>query len=416
MGSFDNWIAHASRALSLGFNWLYLNPITYPGFSRSLYATKDYYRLNPAFLPDSAGHDSLQTLAPVIRSIADLGIHPMVDLVINHTSIDSLLIQEHPSWYRWDEAGKIRNPCAVDPDDPMKKTVWGDLAEVDNHHSPDRETLWGYWADLVRAYLSIGFEGFRCDAAYKVPVDLWRYLIQTAQRVNPHALFLAENLGCTIHQTRVLRKTGFHFFFNSSKWWNFEDGWCLDQHKEFEDLPSISFPETHDTERLAYVTGGKEAIQRQRYAFAATFSAGLLVPIGYEFGFQKKLDVVETQPTDWERSKFDLSSFVKAVNSLKAQTPLLQGEGHIERVVSSHSDLLLLERRSEDAPGERGWIVVNKNSVAPRPFLRESLPAGEENLWLVRLSQAERFIEPEICPQEVTLDPAEVVLFLLHEK
>ena len=37
--------------------------------------------------------------------------------------------------------------------------------------------------------------------------------------------------------------------------------------------PSISFPESHDTPRLAAETGVSEAAQRQRYALAALFSA-----------------------------------------------------------------------------------------------------------------------------------------------
>ena len=34
----------------MGFNWIFLNPIHYPGFSGSLYAVKDYYALNPLFV------------------------------------------------------------------------------------------------------------------------------------------------------------------------------------------------------------------------------------------------------------------------------------------------------------------------------------------------------------------------------
>ena len=67
--------------------------------------------------------------------------------------------------------------------------------------------------------------------------------------------------------------------------------------------PSISFPESHDTARLAAETGGDEAVQRQRYAFAAAFSAGVMMPIGYEFGFRRQVNVVETMPSDWERAR-----------------------------------------------------------------------------------------------------------------
>ena len=270
-GSYDRWLSHAVRASSLGFNWLFLNPLNYPGVSGSLYSTKDYDRLNPAFSPDDSTKVSLMDMAPVIRTIRQSGVLPMIDLVINHTAFDSPLVHQHPEWYVRDVQGRIQHPRAVDPQNPNKKTVWKDLAAIDNRGSSDRKNLWDYWASLIESYMTIGFEGFRCDAAHQVPVELWQYLIEKVRRVHPHTVFWAENLGGTVEQTRALREAGFQFFCNSSKWWNFQDSWCLEQHEEFGDLPSISFPETHDTERLAKASGGNEAIQRQRYAFAAIF-------------------------------------------------------------------------------------------------------------------------------------------------
>ncbi len=39
----------------MGFNAVYINPFHYPGFSGSLYAVKDYYRLNPRFHSGRSG-------------------------------------------------------------------------------------------------------------------------------------------------------------------------------------------------------------------------------------------------------------------------------------------------------------------------------------------------------------------------
>ena len=41
VGPADRWPDHAARAAAMGFNWLYLNPWHYPGFSGSLYAPKE---------------------------------------------------------------------------------------------------------------------------------------------------------------------------------------------------------------------------------------------------------------------------------------------------------------------------------------------------------------------------------------
>ena len=48
-GTTRQWTAHLPRIAAMRFNAVYINPFHYPGFSGSLYAVKDYYRLNPRF-------------------------------------------------------------------------------------------------------------------------------------------------------------------------------------------------------------------------------------------------------------------------------------------------------------------------------------------------------------------------------
>ncbi len=48
----------------MGFDWIYVNPFHYPGFSGSLYAVKDFHRLHP-LLQD--GGEPAKVLAPSPR-------------------------------------------------------------------------------------------------------------------------------------------------------------------------------------------------------------------------------------------------------------------------------------------------------------------------------------------------------------
>ena len=412
-GTMSDWLQHASRVAEMGFNWLYINSIHYPGFSGSLYAVKHHYRINPQFLPPDTRKDDLAVLEQTLRGFQDLGLWPMMDLVINHSSRDCPLIQEHPAWYVHNEHGEIVSPFARDPDNPKKITVWGDLAEIDNEGSTDRESLWAYWAELLKRYLRLGFKGFRCDAAYKIPAALWRYLVEEAASIDPEAMFFAETLGCTEEEALALRNAGLHYFFNSSKWWDFEQPWCLTQHEKFGKIaPSISFPESHDTTRLAADTGGNEAVQRQRYAFAAFFSAGLMMPIGYEFGFRKKLDVVSTRPIDWETSSFDLQRFIKRVNKLKTEHPLLHGEGKL-KTVTSDRNTLVLERHSEQASGQVAWILVNKSKESCTKVTLDGLALTSRHRLYRICQDANSSRELPLSGQPLVLNPAEV-LFLLE--
>jgi starch synthase (maltosyl-transferring) len=412
VGPLPRWAEHARRAREMGFNWLFVNPWHYPGFSGSLYAPKEFRRLNPLFLPPGTDEHSLDPLRHFLAEMRALGMPVMMDLVVNHTSKDSPLVDEHPSWYVRDPAGNVVSPSAKDPDDPSKVTVWGDLAEIDNEGSPDRENLWEFWGELVREGLELGFSGFRCDAAYMVPAELWRHLIAKARRVRADAMFFAETLGAGVEAVLALREAGFDYFFNSSKWWDFRAGWALEQHERFGRIaPSISFPETHDTPRLAAETGGDEAVQRQRYAFAAGFSAGLMMPVGYEYGFRKQVNVVSTMPSDWERRSFDLRAFVRRVNAMKSTHPGLQGEGHLEARSAAGDRVLVLERRVEDGTLP-GFLIVNTDTGSPTELqLPESLGSGDAYA-AHRVTRDDAGDGGDPLDRRLSLDRAEVVYLL----
>jgi starch synthase (maltosyl-transferring) len=263
---------------------------------------------------------------------------------------------------------------------------------------------------LIDRYLELGFQGFRCDAAYKVPVELWRFLINRALQVNPQAVFWAENLGCTLEQTRVLGEAGFHLFCNSAKWWNFKDAWCLTQHREFQNMPSIGFPESHDTPRLAAESGGNEAVQRQRYAFAALFSSGLMIPIGYEFGFQQSLHVVTTTPDDWELPKWDLQNFIRAVNQWKLDRPLWHGEGELVQRSMGNPNLCVLERRSLEDPHSWALVCINTNVHEPLEVSPGEIGAVPSSPRMWRVSWLDQHSASLPLPERLVFQPAEIVV------
>src|SRR5262247_4680240 len=95
-GTIGDWMAHLPRIAAMGFNAVYINPFHYPGFSGSLYAIKDYYRLHPLLAADGADPPSL--LKGFTKAAAKRRIAVLMDLVINHTSKDSVLVAEHPEW------------------------------------------------------------------------------------------------------------------------------------------------------------------------------------------------------------------------------------------------------------------------------------------------------------------------------
>lgn len=410
VGTISKWEEYLPKVANMGFNWVFLNPFHYPGFSGSLYAVKDYYRLNPEFI-DPGDQDPFQTLRHFVSRAGELGLKVMMDLVINHTAKDSVLVEECPEWFNKNPDGSIKSPSAIDPADSRKVTVWGDLAEIDHLSCPDRHEQWEYWRRISDFYAEIGVEGFRCDAAYKIPSELWSYIIGHTKDNYSGVVFFGETLGCRLDEIKKLASAGFDYFFNSSKWWDFQADWCLEQYESNRHIaPSISFPETHDTDRLAAEVNGNIDVIKRSYAFAAAFSAGIMMPIGYEYGFRKRLNVVRTNPSDWENPGFDISEFVKAVNNMKAHCPILNEECPIRRIPENADSVAVLLKYSEKDSG-KVCIVLNRDVEQARPInlplLFDSVDAATDQIEDI---SPERRLNP-VGRTEYVLGPAEVKVF-----
>jgi starch synthase (maltosyl-transferring) len=369
-GSIDEWSKHVPRVAAMGFDWLYINPFNQTGYSGSLYAVKDHFRLNPLVRGGRTEDDSALLRDFTGRARAT-GVNVMMDLVINHTARDSGLTESQPEWFKRNANGEIESPSASDPADPANVTVWTDLAELNYGERPERAAMIAYFAGVIRHYLDLGVRGFRCDAAYMVPCEVWAELIAGARRIEKSVVFAAENLGAPAEAVLGLRPAGFDYLFNSSKWWDFRSPWLLEQYESFRRIaPSIGFPESHDTPRLASeLTAGSadeiEAQYRFRYLFAAFFSTAVMMPMGYEFGFAKNLDVVTTRPSQWEAPAFDLSPFVTAVNAMKAAAPALNEEGP-QQPVERNGKIIGLLRSTEDG-GSAALALFNPTATQTPP-------------------------------------------------
>jgi starch synthase (maltosyl-transferring) len=372
VGPLLRWRPHLERAARMGFTWVFVNPVQQSGYSGSLYAIKDHFAIDPRFLEGDA--PPIDQLRRTLADAKDLGLSPMMDLVLNHTAFDARLVREHPAWFRRDGAGEFVRPGATDG---ARRVVWGDLVEVDNAGSSDREALWAYWRELALFYVGLGVRGFRCDAAYQVPAPLWRGLIAAVKSRCPDVRFFAETLGCGPEETLATAAAGFDFIFNSSKWWDFEAPWCLEQYERTAPVvASVSFPESHDTPRLAAELAGDRAAVLQRYAFAACFSTGVMMPVGFEYGFQTPLHVVKTSPAEWESATWDLTGEIAAIHRTKAALRPLNEEGPLEALAPEEPGILSLRKRTRDRR-EAVLLLLNRGRRRGRALRlpSASLPA-----------------------------------------
>jgi starch synthase (maltosyl-transferring) len=369
-GKFTGWEKHFVRASEMGFNWIFVNPIQCVGASRSLYSIADYFAFNPLFVDGESAKKPQEQVKDMIRTAEKFGMKVMVDLVINHCSADSDLIKSHPEWFLREPDGSIAHPFAYED---QKKVVWKDLARFDHRNTRDKEGLFQFFLSVVMFLSDLGFKGFRCDAAYQVPGSLWERLITEIRKKHPDMLFFAETLGCPPDQTRKTAGAGFDYIFNSSKWWDFHNPWLMEQYALTREIaPSVSFPESHDTVRLCEELGGNIEGLKQRYLFSSLFSAGVMTPIGFEFGFRRKLHVVNTKPEDWEGTGIDLTSFITSVNRVKSAHAVFQEEALTEVLHQDNPNILLMWKASAYSQ-EEALLILNKDIYNKQYFYAESL-------------------------------------------
>jgi starch synthase (maltosyl-transferring) len=408
----------------MGFDWVYVNAFFAPGSSGSIYAIADPYELHP-LVRDGEEGDAAALIRRFVVTARDHGLRVMTDLVLPHAAVDSHLAAAHPDWFHRDPSGNPLPPVVPDPAAPYRPQPLLDLAELDLSRLPERAAQLDYFAELAGHFLDLGIGGFRCSAAYKVPADLWRALILRLRGDHPEAFFLAATLGGTFLDVLKLEGCGFDYLFNSSRWWDFHASWLLEQEEALARIaPTVGFPEDHNTGRLAAELGSDDPREilrhyRFRYLFAAAFSAGVLMPMGFEHGCRRRLDPVATRPEDWRAETasplIDLSGFITEVNGLKASGPALARPRPQRRITAPGARVLGLMRIDTGSVATAGAAEILL--VNPDPGRADGLDPGD--LLMAAGGRFARLAEvtPGLAAKEatpgraLTLDPLEIRLF-----
>ena len=69
-----------------------------------------------------------------------------------------------------------------------------------------------------------------------------------------------------------------------------------------------------------------------------------MIPIGFKFGFRKRLHVVKTRTEDWEETEIDLTSYIAQVNKVKDRFAILKEEAPTQMIASRNPNILILWR------------------------------------------------------------------------
>jgi glycosidase len=177
-GNFNGITARLDELKDLGVNILWLMPI-HPigekmrkGTVGSPYAVRDYYAINPDY-------GTQADLKRLVSEAHKRGMKVILDVVLNHTAWDCVLLTEHPEFYKHDADGKVIPPVRE----------WTDVAGL-NYDNPK---LRQYMIEMLKYWVTtFDVDGFRCDVAHMVPVSFWEEARAELVKLKPDVLMLAE--------------------------------------------------------------------------------------------------------------------------------------------------------------------------------------------------------------------------------
>jgi starch synthase (maltosyl-transferring) len=331
----------------LGCRILHLLPInpTPTVFARmgrfgSPYACLDLTSVDPELVEFDERTTGIEQFCELTTAAHRRGARVFLDFVINHTGWGSQLYENHPEWFLREPDGRFASPGAWG-------IKWGDLVELD----PNHVELWEVLAQSFLTWCRRGVDGFRCDAGYKVPVQVWQYIEARVRQEFPDTLFLLEGLGGPLESTENLLTNGGMQWAYSELFQNYspqEVAHYLDYSLRQSERVGVyvHYSETHDNNRLA--TGGaKWSLMRNSLSALASVAGGFGFTCGVEWLADEKVNVHSARGMSWG-SETNIIDQLANINRLLAQHPCFFDGAKIKRVSDENSQVLALRRDSAD--------------------------------------------------------------------
>ena len=216
-GTIKEFIVDLDRIKSLGVDVVYLLPIHEIGQKQKKgdlgcpYSIKDFRSVNHEY-------GTIEDFKELIEETHKRDMKVMIDIVFNHTSYDSELLENHPEYF-YKVDGKFSNRVGD----------WWDITDLD--YTVDKK-LWDEMIDVLLYWTKFGVDGYRWDVASLLPKEFLKQAHEAVLERNPNSIFLSESVhGGFI---RYLRGLGFKAISESEVYEVFDMAYDYDTHPYFE--------------------------------------------------------------------------------------------------------------------------------------------------------------------------------------
>ncbi|MEC9485698.1 MAG: alpha-amylase family glycosyl hydrolase [Candidatus Izemoplasma sp.] len=321
-GTFKAFQKDLDRIENLGVDIVYFLPI-HPigevqrkGALGSPYSIQDYRKINPEY-------GTLEDFKALVNEIHQRGMKVMIDVVYNHTSYDSKLLNEFPEYF-YKEHGEFKNRVGD----------WWDITDLDYSTS---HRLWEELIDTLLYWTTLGVDGFRWDVASLLPMEFLEEAHDKVLSVNPESIFLSESVHGEF--LRHIRNRGFLGLSESEIYQVFDIAYDYDTHPLFEGylngdntlktyLTSIlkqeeQYPqnyiklrnlENHDFGRFADMVDSNHVKIDNWSAFVFFNKGCTMIYAGQERSDTNLPSLFDKDPVHWDG--YDVSSDIKTLASL----------------------------------------------------------------------------------------------------
>ncbi len=369
---------------TLGCRILHLLPVspipaTFARLGRfgSPYACLDLTGIDLALVEFDRRKNGVEQFCELTTAAHRRGGRVFLDMVVNHTGWGSRLYEHHPEWFLRRDDGTFASPGAWG-------TTWEDLVEL----NPAHVELWEELAKTFLIWCQRGVDGFRCDAGYKVPLQVWQYIEARVRQEFPGALFLLEGLGGPLEATESLLTEGGMQWAYSELFQNYT-GPDVARYLDYSIRQServglyVHYSETHDNDRLAK-KGRLWSLMRNRLSALASVAGGYGFTCGVEWLAAEKINVHSSTGLSWG-GKDNLLPELAGLNRLLASHPCFFDGAKLTRLSPGTSDVYALRRVSAEGL-DTVLVLVNTDVAAGHDFVLQTsddLSAGQPRIDLL---------------------------------
>ena len=313
------------------------NPYVVKGKAGSPYAISDYYDIDPDIAVDVP--DRMEEFENLVKRTHDAGLKVIIDFVPNHVArryhsdvkpsgIEDFGVNDNntyffspkndfyyiprqkfsPSIYLGEgEAAYTEFPAKASGNDcftafpsqndwyeTVKLNYGVDYGDGSRHFEPI-PPVWFKMLNILRYWASKGIDGFRCDMAFMVPTEFWKWAIPNVREKYPEILFIAEIYDVGLYREFI--SVGFDYLYDKVNLYDTLRGIQCSQVSAAQITncwqavdgigdKMLNFLENHDEQRFASMQfAGNADLVTPSLIVSSTISTGpVMIYMGQELG------------------------------------------------------------------------------------------------------------------------------------